>query len=147
MLQILLYSLMTVTLLLLSFSDAHTYQIPLKYNLFLGLLGMVQVWADRANWQEYVIGCLGMGLFLEVLSLVTNGSTLGGGDVKLMAACGLLLGWRRIFLAFALGCVIALVVHTGRMMLGKAGRVIALGPYLSIGIFVSALWGERIIII
>lgn len=146
MLQIFLYGLMTIMLLRISFSDAHTYQIPLRYNLFLGILGMVQLWADRGNWQEYVIGFVGIGLFLEMLALLTNGAAIGGGDVKLMAACGLLLGWRRIFLAFALGCVSALVVHTGRMLFGRAGRTIAMGPYLSLGILISALWGEKIIV-
>ena len=59
-----------------------------------------------------------------------------------MASCGWILGWQRIILAFLLGCIIASVVHVIRMKIQGVGHRLAMGPYLSAGIFLSALWGE-----
>ena len=74
--------------------------------------------------------------------LVSGGSAIGGGDVKLMAACGLILGWKLIILAFVLGCIIGSVVHVIRIKVSGSGRMLAMGPYLSAGIFIAALWGN-----
>ena len=64
---------------------------------------------------------------------------IGGGDMKLMAVAGLLLGWKLVVLAFILGCLIGAPVHLLRMKISGADRVLAMGPYLSIGIFIAAL--------
>ena len=66
-----------------------------------------------------------------------------GGDIKLMFACGLILGWKLTLLAFVLGCIIGSVVHIIRMVRKKAGRMLAMGPYLSAGILLAALWGNK----
>ena len=64
------------------------------------------------------------------------------GDVKLMAACGLILGWKLIILAFLLGCIIGSVVHMIRIKVSGVSHMLAMGPYLSAGIFLAALWGN-----
>ena len=68
-----------------------------------------------------------------------------GGDVKLMACAGLAIGWQNITLAFFLGCIIGSVIHLIRMKITKAGSTLAMGPYLAAGIFISMLWGEKMI--
>ena len=62
-----------------------------------------------------------------------------------MAASGLVLGWQCNVLAFLLGCIIGSVVHVLRMRLTKTDHVLAMGPYLSIGIYICALWGTQMI--
>jgi leader peptidase (prepilin peptidase)/N-methyltransferase len=84
-------------------------------------------------------------MFLFLLLVVSKGRAIGGGDVKLMAAAGLLLGWKNIILAFLLGCIIGSVIHLLRMKLSGADHVLAMGPYLSVGIAVAALWGDTLI--
>jgi leader peptidase (prepilin peptidase)/N-methyltransferase len=59
-----------------------------------------------------------------------------------MAAAGLLLGWKRIILAFVLGCIIGSVIHIIRMKLTDAEHMLAMGPYLSLGILLAVLWGD-----
>ncbi|MEG1291263.1 MAG: prepilin peptidase, partial [Lachnospiraceae bacterium] len=68
-----------------------------------------------------------------------------GGDVKLMAAAGLILGWKLIILAFVWACILGSVLHIIRMKISHAPHVLAMGPYLSMGIFLAALWGEPFI--
>ncbi len=143
--ETLLYCFLFSALLALSVIDFRTYEIPLGFNLFILALGLVRVITDYANWLDYGIGLLSVSGFLYVIYLITKGRGIGGGDIKLMAVCGLLLGWKRILMAFLLGCIIGSVVHIARMKITKADHVLAMGPYLSVGVMIAALWGEQLL--
>ena len=136
----LLFSLMTVVALI----DWRTFEIPNGVNLAIFLLGVVQLVVDRGNWKLYLIGMCSVSLLFLLLWFITHGNGLGMGDVKLMAAAGLLLGWQRILLAMILGSVSGAIIHSIRMTRG-AGRKLAFGPYLAAGIWVAALVGDRLI--
>lgn len=140
-----LYCLLASALLVLSVIDFRTYEIPFGINVFIAVLGGIRVITDLSHWYEYVIGFFAVSLILYLIYIITKGRGIGGGDIKLMAASGLLLGWRCNILAFVLGCIIGSVIHLLRMKFTKAENVLALGPYLSAGIFISALWGEQLI--
>ena len=140
-----LYCLMASALLALSVIDFRTYEIPFGFNIFIGILGIVRLVTDLSNWQLYVIGFLAISAVLEILLLVSGGRAIGGGDVKLMAAAGLLLGWKLIILAFLIGCILGSVIHIIRMKVSHAEHVLAMGPYLSAGILIAALWGSQFI--
>ena len=136
------YCLMASALLVLSLIDWRTYEIPLSINLFLAALGVIATVLEPEQLASHLIGAVCVSGVLELISLVSGGRAIGGGDIKLMAACGLLLGWQRIVLAFFLGCILGSVIHTVRMKVSHAGHVLAMGPYLAAGIFLAALWGE-----
>ncbi len=140
-----LYCFMASALVVISVIDWRTFEIPVGANVFICVLGAVMTVMDLAHWTDYVIGFFSVSAVLFVLYIVTKGRGIGGGDIKLMAASGLLLGWECNVLAFVIGCIVGSVVHIIRMRVSKADHVLALGPYLSIGIFVSALWGEEMI--
>ena len=133
---------MASALLVLSIIDWRTFEIPFCLNVFLFVLGVAAVILDRGNVVDHLIGMICISGLLEVLYLVSGGRAIGGGDIKLMFACGLILGWKRIILAFLLGCVIGSVIHTVRIKVSKVGHMLAMGPYLSAGIFLAALWGN-----
>lgn len=141
----LLYCLLASALLVLSVIDFRTYEIPFGINLFILALGLVRVVTDFSNILLYLAGLLAVSIVLAVLYYATGGKAIGGGDVKLMAACGLLLGWKLIILAFLLGCVLGAFIHVIRMKVSGEGRVLAMGPYLSLGVMIAALWGEQMI--
>lgn len=143
--ECLLFCLLASALLVLSVIDFRTYEIPFGTNVFIAGLGLVRILTDWSNWAEYVIGFFAVSAVLYVLYLLTQGKGIGGGDIKLMAASGLLLGWKCNILAFLLGCIIGSICHVIRMRVTKADHVLALGPYLSIGILISALWGNELI--
>lgn len=142
----LLYCLLFSALIALSVIDWRTYEIPVGFNIFIGVLGIIRVITDYRNWHNYLIGALCVSLFLLILYIVTHGRAIGGGDIKLMAAAGLLLGWKLILLAFCVGCIVGAVIHVVRMKVSGAEHVLAMGPYLSIGIGLAALWGNSFII-
>lgn len=141
----LLYCLLTSALIVLSVIDFRTYEIPVGINLFILALGLVRVATDYQNWATYLIGFFSVSAFLTILYYATGGRGIGGGDVKLMAVCGLVLGWKMIILAFFLGCVLGAIIHVIRMKISHESHVLAFGPYLSLGVFLAMLWGESML--
>ena len=139
----LLYCLLTSALLVLSVIDFRTYEIPIGINYFIFVLGVIRTAVRYTDWLNHVIGFFVVSVVLYIIILVTKGRGIGGGDMKLMAVCGLFLGWKEIILAFLLGCIIGSVVHIIRMRVTRCDHVLALGPYLSIGVFISMLWGAQ----
>lgn len=140
-----LYCLLTSALIVLSVIDFRTFEIPFGINIFIFVLGIIQIIIDFGNWLNYLLGFFIVSAFMWIVIWLTKGKGFGGGDMKLMAAAGLLLGWKRILLSFLLGCIIGSICHVIRMKATKEDHILAFGPYLSIGIFLSALWGEAMI--
>ena len=140
-----LYCLMASALLALSVIDFRTYEIPFGFNVFIAVLGLIRIGLTLDNWHEFVIGFFAVSVLLETILLASGGRAIGGGDVKLMAAAGLLLGWKLIILAFFIGCILGSVIHIIRMKVSQAEHVLAMGPYLSAGVLIAALWGNQFI--
>lgn len=143
--EALLFALLASALIILSVIDFRTYEIPVGINLFILALGLIRIATDYTRWSDYAVGFLLVSGFLYLVYLVTGGRGIGGGDIKLMAVSGLLLGWKQILLAFVMGCIIGSVIHIARMRVSGQGHMLAFGPYLSIGILISALAGDRMI--
>jgi leader peptidase (prepilin peptidase) / N-methyltransferase len=143
--ETLIYCSMTSALLALSVIDFRTFEIPSGFNIFLLIVGAARVVTDLDNWLVYLIGFCAVSIFLLLVFFISRGRGIGGGDIKLMAVCGLILGWKLIIAAFIIGCVLGSVIHLIRMAVTKEGSVLALGPYLSIGVFIAAMWGGPIL--
>ena len=140
-----IYALFTSALLVLTIIDWRTYEIPISINIFILVLGCIKVVLDFNNFLDYLIGFFIVSGFLLVLYMITKGRAIGGGDIKLMAVAGLLLGWQLIVLAFLIGCVLGSILHLIRMKVSGADRMLAMGPYLSAGLFIAMLWGNSFI--
>lgn len=136
---------LTSCLIVITVIDWRTYEIPVGLNVFIGILGIIGLITDYTNWINYLIGAVCVSGFLLLLFVFSKGRAIGGGDIKLMAAAGLLLGWQKIILAFALGCIIGSIIHVARMKISKQDHVLAFGPYLAVGIFIAQLFGTELI--
>ena len=77
--------------------------LSVAFNIFIALLGLVRVVLDFDNVWTYIIGLVSVSGFLLILYILTCGRGIGGGDIKLMAAAGLLLGWKGIVAGFFIG--------------------------------------------
>lgn len=135
--------LVSAVLVMITVIDAYTQTIPPVLNIVLGALGLFSILTmPGISVAERVIGffCISVPMFLIVL-LVPGG--FGGGDIKMMAASGILLGWKGNLAAFFIGLIIGGVYGAFLLISGKKGRKehFAFGPCLSIGIFVSAYAG------
>ncbi|MCF0131751.1 MAG: prepilin peptidase [Pseudobutyrivibrio sp.] len=144
-LDALILCLMASALLALSVIDFRTLEIPVGFNIFLTILGVFMIMLHRDMWYLYLVGSIVVALPLAILYYTTHGAAIGGGDVKLMFASGLIIGYRANLIAFFLGCVLGAVIHVIRMRFFKADRTLAMGPYLSAGIIIAALFAEEFI--
>ncbi len=140
-----LYSVCFSMLVAISVIDWRTYEIPVGLNITILTLGIIQCILDYRNWSSYLIGMVCVSGFLFLLFIITGGRGIGGGDIKLMFAAGLLLGWKNIILALMLGCIIGSIIHIILMKVSDKGRMLAFGPYLSVGIFLAMLFGDELI--
>ncbi|MBQ4059150.1 MAG: prepilin peptidase [Lachnospiraceae bacterium] len=154
-----LYVVCTGALLMLTVVDWKTEYIPFECDVLIFICGLIRLFVDFSNWLEYVIGLLTVSGFLFLVNAcfapllkrkyakenVEIDSVMGDGDIKLMAATGLLLGWKLNLLALMLGCIIGSIIHIVLMAIKKGERQFALGPYLSVGIYISMVCGEQLI--
>lgn len=140
-----LYCLTFSALITLSVIDWRTFEIPFGINLFILALGIIATIFDYENILNHIIGFVSVSGFLLILYYATKGRGIGGGDVKLMAVAGLLIGWQKILLALILGAVFGSVIHIARMKISGEEHMLAFGPYLSAGIILAMLYGEQMI--
>lgn len=152
-----LMGLAAVMLFFLSIVDWNTQYIPFECNIFIFICGLIHLFADFSNWLEYLIGLFAVSGFLFIVDQIGTpvlrkrypedkvDSVIGDGDIKLMAATGLLLGWKLNFIALGIGCISGSVIHLIRMKIKGSGTKLALGPYLSLGVYITMICGEQLV--
>ena len=102
----------------------------------LAAFGYAVVGALVGGGLLYVTGLLG--------SLVFRKEAMGGGDVKLLAMAGSLLGWKLVTLTFFVAPAIAII--PGLVVLWrKRSHVIPYGPFLSLALVLSLFVGQQLI--
>jgi leader peptidase (prepilin peptidase)/N-methyltransferase len=131
--------------------DVRTHRLPNRIVLptLAALIGLAAVDALLAGESDPLIrsllGMLALGGFYALLRLISR-SGMGGGDVKLAAVIGLVLGWHGwealvigAASAFVLGSLYALAL----MLLRRANRStrIAFGPWMIAGAVLGILIG------
>lgn len=132
-----------VILTVIACIDWNTQTIPPVWNLLLGALGIISYFTmPGPTIPERVIGffCISLPMFLVVL-FVPQG--FGGGDIKMMAASGLLLGWKGNVAAFFIALLIGGGYGIYLLAAKKKDRKdhFAFGPFLSLGVALSAFGG------
>lgn len=99
-------------------------------------LGLSLLGALAGGGSIWGMGALGQWCFKK--------EAMGGGDVKLMALLGALLGWQRILLVFFLAPILGSVVGLP-MKLRHGDELIPYGPFLSVAALVALWWGDGMI--
>ncbi len=137
----------TCVLLTIALIDHDTMQIPDALNIALVPFALLAVFiCPEISLLSRVIGLFCVSMPMLILTLIIHGA-FGGGDMKLMAVCGFLLGWQSALLAF----VLALLTGGGYAAYlliskkGKPGTHIAFGPHLCFGIAVALFFGPEIV--
>lgn len=128
--------LLTIILLKIAWEDARTRHIRGRWILLYGVLGIWNEWLEKGiDLGESAAGFLSVSSVLVLVNLLRPGS-FGGGDIKLTAVAGTVLGWERNFAAFAMAMwlsgIFCAVMLAARRMTRKS--TIPLGPFLCAGI-------------
>jgi leader peptidase (prepilin peptidase)/N-methyltransferase len=119
--------------------DMDTQYIPPELNIILAVLGVISIWTlPGVSALERIIGAFCISVPLIIIVLFIPGG-FGGGDIKLMAASGILLGWRGNVFAFFIAVLLGGIYGIYLLVTKKKGKKehFAFGPFLSIGIAVS----------
>lgn len=102
----LVYALILIPVLIaLSGIDIDTMNIPYWASITIAILGLISIFTDSTPWKEHLLGMVCVGVPFALLAMF---GAMGGGDVQVMAAAGLLLGWR-IVPAAGIGIVLGAV--------------------------------------
>ncbi len=94
-----------------------------------------------------IIGGTGIFLFFFLQYVLSKGKWIGGGDIRLGALLGVMLGWDKGLLAVIVAYIIGATISLILMASGKVTKKTAVpfGPFLATGAFIAALHGEEII--
>ena len=122
--------LFSQVLIFTSFHDVKTKKIPDIVHILIVLIAFIEIKPLFS-----ILGLIIVPLPFLITAVVKNG--IGGGDIKLMAACGFMLGIYGGFLAGFSGLLIAVIIN---FIKGNNKNIsFALAPYLGFGAFISYL--------
>jgi leader peptidase (prepilin peptidase)/N-methyltransferase len=151
-LEALIYFAFVATLLVITFIDIDHRIIPDVISLpgiplfFLASLGLPQI-----RLIDSLLGILvgGGSLFLVAwtYSLITRKQGMGGGDIKLLAMIGAVIGWQGVLFTIFLSSAVGTLTGMAVMIRSRKGMKLAIpfGPFLAIGGIAYIFFGPRLI--
>jgi prepilin signal peptidase PulO-like enzyme (type II secretory pathway) len=127
--QVLLIAIVCVALVAIWITDTTRGIVPDVFTLGpLGLILVLAVW--QHDWFAFLSAAVPFVPF-ALAAMLSRGRGMGWGDVKMVALGGALLGAQTAVLAFALACLVAVVLSYAR---GHRSGPIAFAPYLAAAI-------------
>lgn len=140
--------LMMSALIVVFFMDWDTQLINTYVVIFIAVLAIPDhifcQLETNIPLSSHIIGFFVASIPLLLVVLISHEKAMGLGDVYLMAAGGLFVGWKGALIALLIALVVGSIV--GMILKHRNGdSVFAFGPYLSIGIAVAALYTDKII--
>lgn len=143
----LIYDITFSALIVMTFIDFDVKEIPNGIVLLIILLGVSSFFLmPEVLWWHRLIGAFCVSLPLFIIAMITGGG-IGGGDIKLFFAAGILLGYKMILvsslLAVVLGGIMAAILMITRK--AKKGAEMPLGPFIALGIIAAVYVGEPIL--
>ncbi len=126
----------------LSLSAIGKYLLPPHSEYFY-----LQAWTGVETFLWSIVTGLAIGGFFMLLIIVTKGKGMGGGDVKLGAFIGLVLGFPGALIAMMLSFLTGAVFGVAMILIGKKrfGQVIPFGPFMVLGSLIAMFWGTAIL--
>ena len=133
-------------LLSIALIDAETQLIPNRLNAAVAVLAVLNLLLSPARWAGALIGMVCISVPMLLLCLAIPGA-FGGGDIKLMAAAGLFLGWQHTLLAMFFGILGGGFYGMYLLAARKADKKdhFAFGPFLCVGIVLALLFGDPVL--
>lgn len=143
--------------IILAFIDLKYFEIPDSINLFLALLGLLALFVAPLEGKILTISyksrllslfsSLILILLFYIFSRLAKKELIGGGDLKLLAAVGLFLGWELQILGLIIASVIGVLVEIPSRLISKKSLKARLpfGPYLVLGFTISLFFGLKFI--
>lgn len=138
------YIIIAISLLLwMTITDFEQQVILNEMVSVFALVGLCYVFHLQLPLTEHLLAAIGGGFFFLLLAFISKGA-LGGGDIKLIAALGLWLGWKSLLSVILYGAIAGGVAAFVLLLTKKIERkqFLAYGPYFAlsaIGIMLKLL--------
>jgi len=149
------YFLLSICFLIIIFVyDLKHYIIPDKIIYFAILIAFLYnvLYSYFIPHTSYFIlnttsAAFGAAVFFLAIVLVSKGSWMGVGDVKLAFFMGLFLGFPKILVALFLSFLIGAAIGLGLVTVGKKTlkSEVPFAPFLVTGTFLAMFWGKELI--
>lgn len=141
-------------LVVITFIDLEFQIIPDGISIGGAVLGLVAgalilpdpfMRMDMLGWDGSLIGAVS-GFTAFFLIAVASQGGMGGGDIKMMAMVGAVVGWKGVFLTTLAGSLMGSIVGLYLMAMHGKGRKtkVPFGPFLAAGALLSLLAGQDI---
>lgn len=134
------------------FIDLEHMLIFNRFSISIAILGLIAMFFDNyTNILDHILGGVIGGLAFVLLYFsciwILKKEGFGWGDVKLVAAVGLLLGWQKLLFAMIIASVVGSIV----LLIIKAiqkdeeGKEYPFAPFIVAGVLVSMFVGSNVI--
>lgn len=134
-------------LMIIAVIDWDTQTIYDRFHLCILFLGLMALWCFPAHGLiDRLIGTVCVSLPMFLLALIISGA-FGGGDIKLMAVSGFLLGTKAIICAMFFGLLFGGIYCVALLAAKKIKRKdqFAFGPFLAAGLTVAVFFGDWLV--
>ncbi|MEH7483237.1 A24 family peptidase [Neobacillus drentensis] len=128
-------------------SDIHYMLIPDKILIwFAGIFLLERIIWPLNPWWDSLLGAVSGFILLLLIAVVSKGG-MGGGDVKLYALLGLVLGFKLVLFSFFLSTLFGAVIGGLALLfrIVKRRQPIPFGPFIAAGTLTAYYWGSDLI--
>lgn len=146
--NLLIWDVAVSALVAMAFVDIDTKEILYTFMIVIALCGAASFFVPQevpVVWWERLLGMAVVSVPMLILALITGG--MGGGDVKLYVAIGLLLGWKltlvSVLIAIVLGGIGAVLLIA--LKKAKKGSEMPFGPYIALGVILAGYFGNDLL--
>jgi len=151
-LDALVYFLFITTLIVVTFIDIDHRIIPDRITLpGIPLFFMASLLMPVPTWVDALLGVVAGGGSLLLIAwgygVLTGREGMGGGDIKLLAMIGALLGWQGVLFTIFMSSAVGTLVGVLLMLRARKGMKLAIpfGPFLSIGGIFYIFYGPALV--
>ena len=145
--NVVLYLVVLACLVAIAWIDHHTMEIPDSLSIAIAVCGVIAIFTvSDISLSSHLIGLVVASVPLFLIALFIDGA-FGFGDVKLMAAAGLFLGWKNCLVALFVGIIIG-GIYGAYLLLAKkkkGNEHFAFGPSLCVGIGIAMFAGKELV--
>lgn len=148
--ELLLWLLVTVFMAAAFVYDLRYMILPDRFMLPALSFALIYVFfltikVDQVAVWRLVDAAVFAGIYFLVW-LFSKGKWIGDGDIRLAAIIGLMLSLPQLLIGVFAGYLIGSAIGMYLLVSGRAkrGSVIALGPFLIVGLYIGLFWGQQI---
>lgn len=135
-------------LIIIIVSDISYMIIPDKVLVFFAsLLLIFQCWMiPVTKWWQPITGAM-VGFAVPFFIAVITRGNIGGGDIKLFAVLGFVLGWKGVLVAFFFSTFYGALIGGVGLVTGilRKRKPIPFGPFIALGALTAYFFGDAIL--